>query len=166
MELRLDSIHWERRETDWLAAAVAGFAAGAILMMLGLFWSHLVEGTPWRNSHRVAAILLGPDALLQSGFSFGIVMTALATHYLLGIGFGLVLGYVLAGLHFEASPQAAMLVGAVFGLALYLLNFFVMSSAFPWFVESRGWATLVMHLVFGVSAAALYWKLQRAPGSR
>jgi hypothetical protein len=25
----------------------------------------------------------------------------------------------------------------------------------------RGWATLVAHLVFGVSAALLYWKLAR-----
>ena len=166
MELHLESIHWERRQPDWLAAGVAGFAAGAVLMMLGMFWSHVVEGTPWLNSHRVAAILMGPQAMQSSDFSLGIVLVALFTHYLLGVVFGLALGFVLAGLRFDSSPERALTVGALFGLVLYLLNFHVMSSAFPWFAEIRGWVTLVMHLIFGLTAAALYWKLQRAPRSR
>jgi hypothetical protein len=52
--------------------------------------------------------------------------------------------------------------GAVFGLAIYLINFYGMVRMFPWFVDLRGWATLVAHLIFGMSTAAMYWQLQRS----
>ena len=62
----------------------------------------------------------------------------------------------------ESSPFARELLrmqvlGAVFGLALYLINFYVVTGAFPWFAELRGWSTLITHLIFGVSASLLYW---------
>ena len=53
------------------------------------------------------------------------------------------------------------LIGAVFGLLLYLINFHLLTQVFPWFRELRGWITLTAHLVFGISAALLYWKLAR-----
>src|SRR6202008_2660838 len=49
MELRLRLHHWEGRSPDLLAAAVAGFAAGAVLMVLELLWSAAVRSDAlWR----------------------------------------------------------------------------------------------------------------------
>jgi hypothetical protein len=164
MELRLYLHHWERRAPDWLAAAVAGLAAGAVLMVLELAWAALFGGAgPWRISQLVAALVLGPGTLQVSPYHFDavVVMLALSTHYLLGVGFGMVLGFILAGFHYDTSLAAMQLIGAAFGLLLYLLNFFVLTQLFPWFAELRGWATFMAHLIFGVSAALLYWKLAR-----
>ena len=38
-----------------------------------------------------------------------------------------------------------------------------MTEWMPWFIEMRGWATFLAHLVFGLVAALLYWRLRR-PG--
>lgn len=173
MELRMHLHHWEHREPDWAAAAVAGFAAGAILMVLELAWA-AVTGTngPWRIAQLVAALTLGTGTLQGSPFTFdvGIVGMALATHYVVGVAFGMVLGYVLAGFHYDTSVAAMLLIGAAFGVLLYLIIFYGLTQVFHWFTELRGWGTLAAHLVFGTSAAVLYWKLARrrveAPRSR
>jgi len=162
MELHMHSHRWEHRLPDWVAAAVSGFVAGAVVMVLELIWSSLVLGTDqWSTSHMVAAIVMGRDALQSTGFSVGIVATALATHYVLGIIFALVLAAIIAPFHFDSSAGMLTLVGAVFGLALYLINFYGMVNFFPWFVEMRGWAALATHLIFGIVAALMYHQLER-----
>lgn len=160
MDLHLPSYHWEHRLPDWPVAAVAGLVAGAVLMLLDLLWSAFVIGeSPWRTSHLIAAIVLGPDALASSAFGVGVVGAALATHYALGIVFGLALAFVVAGFHWDEQPTVMLIAGALFGVALYVLDFHVMTQFFPWFAELRGWPTFVAHLVFGVVAALMYWKL-------
>ncbi len=164
MELRTHAPRWTaQRRTDWAAAAVAGFVAGAVLMLLELVWA-TTTGTagPWRISSLVAALVLGPGVLQASGPSFGVLAVALITHYVLGVVFGLVLGFLIARLHYERSAGMMQVLGAAFGALLYFLNFHVMSQVFPWFVELRGWATFIAHLVFGMTASLLYWKLARA----
>lgn len=52
--------------------------------------------------------------------------------------------------------------GAILGLVLYLLNFDLLSSIFPWLAELRSWDTLAAPVVFGIAAALLYWRLKRA----
>ena len=165
MELHMHSHRWEQRIPDWQAAAVSGFAGGAVLMVLELFWSNMITDTsPWATSHLIAAILMGRDALQSTGFSIGVVALALLTHYMLGIIYGVMLAAIIAPFHFDSSAGMVLLTGAVFGLALYLLNFYGLVRFFSWFAEIRGWQTLMAHLIFGMSAAILYWKLER-PGS-
>lgn len=162
MELHLRSHHWEARKPDWMAAAIAGFVAGAVLMVLELLWTANVIGmTPWSVSHMVAAIVLGPDTMATADFSVRIVAVALVTHYLLGIVFGMILGAVSAPFHLDSSGGMALFTGAVFGLLLYLVNFYGMTRMFPWFAELRGWPTALAHLAFGMVAATLYWKMER-----
>jgi ribose/xylose/arabinose/galactoside ABC-type transport system permease subunit len=152
---------------DWPAAAVAGLAAGAILMVLELFWSTLVSsGSPWAASHMIAAMVMGPGVLQSSDFSLQVVAVALVAHYVLGIVFGLVLAAIIAPFRGDSGLGVVALVGAVFGAVLYLLNFYGMVHFFPWFVAWRGAATLVIHLIFGVAAALLYWKLERQGAAR
>ena len=164
MELELHRPRWERREPDWLAAAVSGFAAGAVLMVLELLWSQAMGGTsPWRISQWVAALVLGPDSLREpaGAFSVFVVGVALATHYALGIVFGLVLGFISAGFHCDTGPGVLAIVGITFGAMLYVFAFHVTTHVFWWLAELRGWPTLAAHLVFGITASLLYWKLAR-----
>lgn len=167
MELEIQSHRWSSRAPDWQAAAVSGLAAGAVLMVLELFWAATMhDAGPWRIPHMVAAIALGPDLVQSQSFAFsvGVVAVALLTHYVLGLVFGLALGFVIAGFHYEASAGMIQVFGASFGVVLYLFNFHGMSQFFPWFAELRGWSTLIAHLLFGITASLLYWKLAR-PGA-
>ena len=135
-------------------------------MVLELLWSALVVGTsPWVTSHMIAALVMGPNALQGAGFSVGIVAVALATHYLLGVVFALLLAILMAPFHLDSSAAMALLAGAAFGLLLYAFNFYGLVRFFPWFGELRGTATLVAHLIFGMAAALIYWKLEQRPGN-
>jgi len=164
MELRLRLHHWEGRSPDLMAAAVAGFAAGAVLMVLELLWAGAMMGeAPWRISQFVAALSMGPYSVLHAPahvFDPTTVGVALLTHYVLGISFGLVLGAVVAGYHYDDDTKVSLpLIGAIFGALLYLLNFFALTEVFPWFAEMRAWGTFACHLIFGITAAELYGKL-------
>jgi hypothetical protein len=163
MELPLPTLHWERRAPNWIVAAVSGFAAGAVLMVLDLIWSSLVDtGGPWRTSHMIAPIFFGTDITQQTTFHFSgqVVAVSLIVHYALGTVFGLILAAVMAPLHLDATALRALVTGALFGLILYFLNFFGLVQWFPWLAELRGWPTIGAHLVFGMVAALLYWRLE------
>jgi len=161
MDLKLHS-YPRLRHPDWAAAATAGLAAGAVVMVLELVWSSLASAHgPWLVSHQIAAIVMGPAVLQSASFNMAVVTVALLAHYVLGIVFGLVLAAIMEAFMPDSNPGKASLAGAVFGAALYLLNFHGMTRFFPWFIEARGLEALFTHLVFGVTAALLYWKLQR-----
>lgn len=164
MDTLLGSRGWKWRATDWTAAAVAGLAAGAVLMVLDLIWSGLFnpEG-PWRTSHMIAPIFVGADAFKQSGYGFsvGVVAVTLAVHYVVGVLFGLVLAAGMVQLELDREPGPAILAGVVLGTALYVVNFDLLVTFFPWLVQLRGADTLAAHVVFGIVAALLYWRLKR-----
>lgn len=158
-----------RRRVDWVAAAVAGFAAGAALMVLQLLWAVADGGDgPWRVSQQVAALLLGPQALHGSADRFDAVIVgcALLTHYALGVVFGLVLAAVMSALRALARPAHTLAAGAAGGALLYGLNFHLLTAAFPWMAELRSWEALFAHLLFGAVAAMLYRRLARTVDTR
>lgn len=165
MDTYLGLHRWHWRAMDWVAAAVSGFAAGAVLMVLDLVWSAIFNPDgPWRTSHMIAPIFNGATDSLQAAdypFSVSVVSIALLTHYMLGIVFGLVLAAILAQLRLDTEPLKALVTGAFLGLLLYVLNFEVLTAFFPWLAGLRGTATLAAHLVFGCVAAVLYWRLKR-----
>ncbi|CAN7443179.1 hypothetical protein LJR289_002868 [Pseudoduganella sp. LjRoot289] len=162
MEMHMHSHRWVARQPDWAAAAVAGFGAGGILMVLELAWTALVGSQdPWRATHMIAAMVLGWDALQSTGYSTGIVVAALVVHYILGIAFGVMLAAIIAPFQLDSSTGMVLLAGALFGLLLYVLNFYGMASAFSWFAEMRSWPTAVGHMVFGMSAAYIYRRMEK-----
>ena len=164
MDTLVGTRSWHWRKPDWAAAAVAGLGAGAVLMVLDLVWSTLFNPDgPWRTSHMIAPIFIGTEKLRTTGYAFSatVVSIALAVHYLLGILFGLVLGVIMAQLRLDETPAYALVAGAMMGIAMYLLNFEALVGFFPWMADLRGVDTLAAHVVFGVVAGLLYWRLKR-----
>lgn len=159
----VDSRPWKWRATDWTAAAVAGFAAGAVLMVLDLIWSaaYAPEG-PWRTAHMIAPIFTGPESLKAADYKFsvGIVALALATHYVLGIIGGLVMAAGMVQFKLDTMPGRAIVAGACFGAALYVINFGIGVRLFPWLAELRGAESFAANVVYGIVAALLYWRLK------
>jgi uncharacterized membrane protein YagU involved in acid resistance len=146
---------------DWSAAVWAGVIAGAIFMVLEMVMVPLfLDGSPWAPPRMMAAIGMGKDVLPPPAtFDLGILMAAMVIHFILSVLFAIVLALIIARLGFGA----ALAVGAVFGLALYLVNFYGMTALFPWFAMARNWVSIFAHVVFGLIAAWAYARLAHSP---
>ncbi len=162
MQRYLHFPHLRMQQPDWIAALVAGIVAGAVLMVLSLLWSATdMTSHPWILARRIAAITMGQQVLGEADFSAAVVAVMAFTHYGLGVIFALILSVIVAALRLDGSPSKVVTVGALFGLALYLVNFYLLADSFPWFVDMRGGVTLLAHLIFGMLAAGVYWKLEK-----
>jgi len=163
MQRYLHFPHLRLQQPDWIAALAAGIVAGAVLMVLSLLWSATdMTSHPWILARRIAAITMGQQVLGEADFSATVVAVMALTHYALGVIFALILSVIVAALHLDSSPGKVVVVGALFGLVLYLVNFYLLADFFPWFVDMRGGVTLLAHLIFGMLAAGVYWKLEKS----
>jgi uncharacterized membrane protein YagU involved in acid resistance len=146
---------------DWRAAAIAGCIAGAVFLLLELLAMWIFGQSPWGAPRMIAAIALGRGVLSQPAtFGFDIILMALIVHFGLSVIFALVLAAIIAPLSLDSSVGKTSLVGAAFGVALYLVNFYGMSQIFPWVADARSWASFVSHIVFGLVAADTYLRLE------
>jgi hypothetical protein len=137
--------------------------AGVVFLVLELVLATLIPGgSPWASPRMLASIILGRDVLhAPAAFEAGIMVAALAMHFVLAIVFALILSLIMVRFSFDSSAGMASLAGAMFCLAMYLLNFYGMTRLFPWFAEARNWVSVVSHLVFGVVVADTYMRLER-----
>ncbi|UVA81268.1 hypothetical protein [Pandoraea commovens] len=163
MELHLSSHRYTHRSPDWAAAAVAGFVACAFFSAVEMLMVLLVSGqSPWVPPRMVAAIVLGPGILSQPAtFDVSIVAMALMVHAAIGVVLGVVLGAIIAPFRLDSDVVTVSVAGGVFGLVVYVVNFYVMTQMFPWFTESRGWTMLAGHIIFGAFAGYMYWVLRQ-----
>lgn len=133
---------------DHKAVLIAGIAAGAVFMMLEMLMvAVFMGGSPWAPPRMIAAMLMGPGVLPPPAtFDSTVMMVAMMIHFVLSI----LLAYVFALIAKGRSTGTAILAGAVFGLVVYLVNFYGMTAVFPWFAEARNWVSIFAHVMFGV----------------
>ena len=139
---------------DMKAAIWAGIIAGVVFMMLEMVLVATVGGgSPWGPPRMIAAIGMGKDVLPPPAtFDLGVMMVAMAIHFVLAILLGIILGLIIS--RWKLGLMASIGVGAVFGLVVYLVNFYGSTALFPWFAMARTPITLMTHVSFG---AVLGW---------
>jgi uncharacterized membrane protein YagU involved in acid resistance len=152
---------------DWRSAAIAGLVAG----LFYLLWVMILMPTlgdapsPWAPARMIAAIALGPGVLPPPAtFDAGIVVAALAVHFALSVLYALLIAPVITGM----TRIPTIVAGAVLGITIYIINFYLFTLVFPWFEEGRGWIGSVGHTLFGVVLALTYLAIARrspAPGA-
>lgn len=145
---------------NWKAAIIAGIIAGAIFMALEMILVPLIGGgSPWGPPRMIGAIALGKDVLPPpADFALMPVMAAMIVHFILSIVFAVILALVVSRL----GLGIAILIGAVFGLVLYFVNFYGFTAIFPWFAMARNGISIFSHIVFGALAAWIYKTMARA----
>jgi len=145
----------------WSAAAEAGFVGGIVYLMIALLFIPLfIGGTVWGVIRMIAAIVLGSGVLPPPDtFDVGVVLTGTVLHLLLATVYGAILAVIVNG----SGRGAALLVGALFGLVLYIVNFYVFTGVFPWFAAARTWVTVLTHVGFGVAVAWSYTAIAVTP---
>lgn len=139
---------------NWKAAIIAGIVAGAIFMILEMILVPLVGGgSPWGPPRMIAAIGMGKEVLPPPGdFALMPVMVAMVIHFILSIIFAVILAFIIQ----RFSLGLAILIGAIFGLLLYFVNFYGFTAVFPWFAMARNAVSIFSHIVFGAAAAWIY----------
>lgn len=134
---------------DIKAAIWAGIIAGVVFMMLEMVLVATVGGgSPWGPPRMIAAIGMGKDVLPPPAtFDLGVMIIAMAIHFVLAILLGMILGLIVS--RWKLGLMASIGVGAIFGLAVYLVNFYGFTALFPWFAMARTPITLLTHVMFG-----------------
>lgn len=150
----------------WRAGIWAGLFAGAVFIVMEMLLVALVGGdSPWAPPRMIAAIVLGKAALPPPAtFDIAIVLTGMAVHFALSIILGLVFVALADRLLLRTAWQNEPLflaAGAVFGLAIYIVDFYGLTAVFPWFAMARNWISIASHAAFGVVLAASYKLLAR-----
>jgi hypothetical protein len=105
----------------------------------------------------VASLVLGKGVLPPPAtFTVGTFAAAAVVHFALSIGLSCLIAFVLH----RWGMVVGILGGALFGLALYFINFNLVSTFFPWFYFMKSWIMLWSHVVFGALAGGIYEALE------
>ena len=135
--------------------AIAGLVAGAVFVMMEMVLVATIGGgAMWGPPRMMGAIVLGEGVLPPPAtFDAAVVAVGMMVHFLLSA----VLGAVFVALAGKRVDSAAfkLLLGGLFGLVVYVVNFYGMTALFPWFAMARNGITIASHIVFGVVIAAL-----------
>lgn len=144
---------------DWKAATLAGVIAGVVFLVLEIILVATVGGgSPWGPPRMMGAMLLGREVLPPPAtFHLGVFVVAVAIYFVLSIIYGIILGWIIS--HWRMGLAKSIGVGAVFGLIIYIVNFYGFTALFPWFADARMPITLLSHVVFGLVLGWIYHAL-------
>jgi hypothetical protein len=148
----------------WRNSVLAGLIGGAVFLMAEMLMVMLIGESPWAPPRMVAAMVLGPEVLPARGapatFDPGVLMAAMVVHFPLSVAYALLIGAVVG--RTSRSDAGALVEGAAIGLAIYIVNFYLIASfAFEWFAMARNWVSLVTHVLFGLVTAWAFLRFSR-----
>lgn len=144
----------ERGRVDPKLAVLVGIGAGTIATLAQVAMWQLtavpVAETLVRDARLTAAMLMGPGVLPPPAtLPLDVLLVATLIHFALSIAYALLPSHFAPRLRF----WPALALGALYGLAIYVINLYGFTALFPWFAETRNGVTLAAHLVFGASLA-------------
>ncbi|MDX9850103.1 MAG: hypothetical protein RBT01_06350 [Anaerolineaceae bacterium] len=143
---------------DWLAAFWSGLISGVAMLLLSIILPWIILGDPLFITRLMASILLGPQVMpLQSGLVPGIYVVALITHFSLSFFYAALIVLIFH----RWGMLVAFVGGGIFGLIIYVINYFSFSIVFPWLRPYGNWMLLAANILFGALAGALYELFER-----
>lgn len=151
-----------RAEMPWALrqGAIGGIIAGIVFAAFEMIVGAAMMGPEvfFMPLRMIGAILLGPSALDPSYSLVAAGLAGLVVHVVLAAIYGGVFAMLFGGLR---SAWTDIAIGAGYGLALWLINFYVIAPmAFPWFLEADPVVQFVAHTVF--FGAVLGWYVSQA----
>jgi hypothetical protein len=160
MQKHVEAAHaGERRPiVDWRAAIIAGILAGFVFLLVNMWLSSKYLGNAWVPLQLPAAMVLGPKVLPPAtGMETQAFGVGLPVHLILSVAFACLVAFCLH----RWGILVGVIGGALFGLALYAINYYGLSGVFPWFGSMRSSLMAISHLVFGAVAGGVYELLER-----
>jgi hypothetical protein len=146
-----------RQVVDWSAAIWAGVVSGIIFLLVNLGLTAYSLGSPWIVTRILASVVMGSSVLPPpTTFDATTFAVAIVVHMILSILFACLLAIIIH----RWGLIVGIAGGALFGLALYGINFYTFSYFFPWFFPFRSWMMLLSHVFFGAAAGGVYETLE------
>jgi uncharacterized membrane protein YagU involved in acid resistance len=148
-----------RQIVDWPVALLAGLIAGTVFLMILLFRaSAIFDGaTAWVALQYLASMVLGTDVLPPAEPGALIAIVGVIVHYVLSILFALTLAFITHRWGFIIG----IIVGALFGLAVFFINMGIFTLFFPWMYVLNVPTFAIGHVFFGALAGAVYEGFER-----
>jgi len=144
---------------SWPAALWASLIAGIVFAVLELGANWALRGiAPSVLLRMTGALVLGPGTLSPpSGLDASVVLAATLVHLALSIVYGTFLALLLPRV--DLAP--GIVIGGLYGLALYYVNFYGFNIFSPWFAGMRDWVSIASHFAFGAVLACAYNAINR-----
>lgn len=137
------------------ATVIAGLGAGliflAIELITGFVWGF---DTPFGPADVLLIALT--EQTVAGGFDFGLLFLATLFHLFTSI----ILAFILAFIIYRWSKGVAVLVGAVYGLVVYFVAFYLFSIVIGDIATARGVVMLANHILFGALIGWIYKALE------
>lgn len=129
---------------------IGGIIAGALFAISEMVMAALMGMPAWVPLQMIGAIVLGPGVLPPSAPTISTVLVGMIVHFILSAIYGVVLALIALAIPALRSSVGLMtIVGMVYGLVLWLVNFYVIAPVlFPWFAEASPVVQFVAHVFF------------------
>ncbi|HEV2124138.1 MAG TPA: hypothetical protein VGW38_15350, partial [Chloroflexota bacterium] len=130
---------------------VGGLIAGVIFAMTEMIYAWITAGNFWGPMKMIAGIPLQtppPQIDLVMGIIVGMM-----THMVMSVMFGVIAAYIVAAMpSLRHSAMATVIFTSLFGLTLWLMNFYVIAPMLnaPWFASQANplWQGFIAHTFF------------------
>ena len=138
---------------SWVTTgALMGLAAGVIFLVFEMVAAGLLTPSAFGPPRMMSATVLGQGALPgQSSVGLAVALpVALVVHFTLSAIYGAVFGGLSGAVGFLRGSRGVLIAAAtVFGLALWLVNFYVIAPVlFPWFLMANPVVQFLAHTFF------------------
>ncbi|GAB3091864.1 hypothetical protein [Lysobacter terrae] len=136
------------------ALVFSALAAGTVFLVLELLVTRYVLGVnPGVMIRMIAAITQGTAMLPPpESANLSVTLAAVILHLVMSLTYALVFAFIAKG----RTIRQATLLGAGYGLILYVVNFYGFTELFPWFAGARSWGAVLSHVAFGAVLGATY----------
>lgn len=146
-----------RQLVDWKAAFRAGLVGWVVFLAVSMLLNAMYVGSPWVATRLLASIILGPGALPPPAtFTPGTAIVAALVSLVLALAYAALIAYVVH----RWGMIVGIIGGTLLGLAVYVINFYLLSYFFPWFFPLRSWIMAASHALLGGFAGGVYEALE------
>lgn len=145
----------DRNTGEWVKyGALGGFIAGIAFSLFEMIMAALLNGASafWNPLRPIGATVLGKEALSPDYGLVTAAVTGVVVHMVLSVLFGVVFGLAIAFLPGLArSAGMLIVVASLYGLLLWVVNFYVVApvAGWNWFPDkSEPLVQFVAHIFF------------------
>jgi hypothetical protein len=78
-------------------------------------------------------------------------------HFITSIIYAVILGWIISSRNLGLGTS--ILVGTLFGLIIYFVNFYTFTAIWPWFAMARGMISIFAHVMYGLVLGWAYHAL-------
>jgi hypothetical protein len=147
-----------------LGGAVAGFLAGAVMVLLSPILSLLTGVSVWEPPKIIAATVLGSAAVNTTGFDLVPVITGTAIHFVISIALGAIFGIITHRLlHMTTDFGLPALIGLCYGLIIFFVAYFIIPLINPTVNEYGMAPVIAQNMAFGICLGIFYSLVRPQP---